>query len=388
MIQKVLIFNFTGINTLASVIIEGLKLNKNIKVFSTTKSNYGAPVVINSDRLYNVAKLPQADRNITLKSDLVFVDNAGPPGAYVSSIVCDSDQYITECQDLMEECDLIVIFDDKKTSTAHFDSDDGVKTDLLKCALQHHKDKVALIDASDFHTMEYGQFEVSHPSYYKILFKREKNIEDKYPDNVEPLPFASEERYFASGKNFNKMWREKDLNVSCLFRCDSDSERMNIKTVLGVRYKEDETFVLSNVFGRNKNDGMDEQLEGTDIGECVKHHHNYFDILSRVKINIEGRPGHNAFYTGRMMESLANGCCYFYPTPTYNADFPNGLIEGEDFVIYNSDEDLIEKIEYYLSNEDEMRAIAKNGFNKLLKYHTSEVRAKEFIETCEKYMYD
>ena len=179
MIQKVLIFNFTGINTLASVIIEGLKLNKNIKVFSTTKSNYGAPVVINSDRLYNVAKLPQADRNITLKSDLVFVDNAGPPGAYVSSIVCDSDQYITECQDLMEECDLIVIFDDKKTSTAHFDSDDGVKTDLLKCALQHHKDKVALIDASDFHTMEYGQFEVSHPSYYKILFKREKNIEDK-----------------------------------------------------------------------------------------------------------------------------------------------------------------------------------------------------------------
>ena len=89
-----------------------------------------------------------------------------------------------------------------------------------------------------------------------------------------------------------------------------------------------------------------------------------------------------------MMESLANGCCYFYPTPTYNADFPNGLIEGEDFVIYNSDEDLIEKIEYYLSNEDEMRAIAKNGFNKLLKYHTSEVRAKEFIETCEKYMYD
>ena len=33
-----------------------------------------------------------------------------------------------------------------------------------------------------------------------------------------------------------------------------------------------------------------------------------------------------------------------------------------------------------------MRTIAKNGFNKLLKYHTSEVRAKEFIETCERYM--
>ena len=33
-----------------------------------------------------------------------------------------------------------------------------------------------------------------------------------------------------------------------------------------------------------------------------------------------------------------------------------------------------------------MTIIAENGFNKLLKYHTSEVRAKEFIETCERYM--
>ena len=71
-----------------------------------------------------------------------------------------------------------------------------------------------------------------------------------------------------------------------------------------------------------------------------------------------------------------------------NVDFPNGLIDNEDFVIYHSAEDLIKKIEYYLSHEDEMRAIAKNGFNKLLKYHTSEVRAKEFINTCERYMCD
>ena len=386
MIQKILIFNFTGINTAASILTEGLKLNKKIKVFSTTKSNYGADVAINSDRLYNVTQLPQPQRNITSKSDLVFVDNAGPHGAYVSSIVCDSDQYIVECQDLMEECDLVVIFDDKKTSTAHFDSNDGVKTDLLEFALQCHKDKVVMVDGSDFHAMEYGNFEGSHPAYYKILFKREKNLDDKYPDNVESLPFASEERYFASGKNFDEMWKGKNLNASSLFRCDIDNERMHTKKVLGNRYKEDDTFVLGNVFGRNKNDGIDEQLEGTDIGECVKHHHNYFNILSKVKINIEGRPGHDAFYTGRMMESLANGCCYFYPTPTYNVDFPNGLIDGEDFVIYKGENDLIKKVEYYLSHEDEMRTIAENGFNKLIKYHTSEVRAKEFIETCERYM--
>ena len=388
MIKKVLIFNFTGNHTVAAYLIEGLKLNKNIKVFSTNKSNYGSDIVVNSKRLYNVAPQPQAQRKVILKSDLIFVENAGPAGVHTSSIVCDIDEYIAECQGLMDEHDLVVIFDDKETSTAHFHSKDGIKTELLEYALQYHKDKVATIDGSDFHTMEYGGYVGSHPACSKIFFKREKNLDDEYPDNVEPMPFASEERYFASGKNFDKMWKEKNLNAACLFRCDIDSERMHIKEVLGGRHRENDTFVLGNVFGRKKNDGIDEQLEGVDIGECVRHHHNYFNILSKVKINIEGRPGRDAFYTGRMMESLANGCCYFYPTPTYNIDFPNGLIDGEDFIIYNGGEDLIDKIDYYLSHEREMRTVAENGFNKLLKYHTSEVRAKEFIETCERYIDD
>ena len=115
MIKKVLIFNFTGWNQIAASLIEGLKLNKNIKVFSTTKSNYGSDVVINSKRLYNVSRIP----------------GVGPPSLYVSSIVCDTDEYITECQDLMGECDLVVIYDDNKTlSTAHFHNKDGMIIDL------------------------------------------------------------------------------------------------------------------------------------------------------------------------------------------------------------------------------------------------------------------
>ena len=62
MIKKVLIFNFTGNHTVAAYLIEGLKLNKNIKVFSTTKSNYGSDIVVNSKRLNNVAPQPQAQR--------------------------------------------------------------------------------------------------------------------------------------------------------------------------------------------------------------------------------------------------------------------------------------------------------------------------------------
>ena len=372
MIKKVLIFNFTGWNQIAASLIEGLKLNKNIKVFSTTKSNYGSGMVINSKRLYNVASIPVA----------------GPPSLYVSSIVCDTDKYITECQDLMDECDLVVIYDDNKTlSTAHFHNKNGLRIDLHEYALRYHKDKVVMIDTSDFHTMEYGGYTGGHPIYSKIYFKREKNLDDEYPDNVEPLPFSAERRYFASGKDFNKMWDNKTFKLASLFRSIGDyTERKDLISEITDRYGGDEKCLTNNVFGRSCEDGVDEELEGHNTGECVRHHHKYFDVISKTKINIEGRPGNTAFYTGRMMETLANGCCYFYPTPAYNVDFPNGLIDGEDFIIYHSAEDLIEKIEYYSSHEDEMKTIARNGFNKLLKYHTSEVRAKEFIETCERYM--
>ena len=371
MIKKILIFNYTGWNQIASSLIEGLKLNKNIKVFSTTKSNYGTDVVIKSDRFYNVKSIPET----------------GPPSLYTSSIVYDTDKYIIECQDLMDECDLVVIYDDNKTiSTAHFHNKDGIKIDLHEYALRYHKNKTIMIDTSDLPTMEYAGYAGGHPINFKIYFKREKNLDDEYPDNVEPLPFSAERRYFASGKNFDKMWGNKTFKLASLFRSDWIDERKNLINEIVDRYGDDESCVMNNVFGRSCEDGIDEELEGTNTGDCVRHHHKYFNVLSKTKINIEGRPGNTAFYTGRMMESLANGCCYFYPTPTYNVDFPNGLIDGEDFIIYHSTEDLINKIEYYLSHEEEMKAIAENGFNKLLKYHTSEVRAKEFIAICERYM--
>ena len=370
MIKKVLIFNYTGWNQVAASLTEGLKLNKNLKIFSTTRSCYGSDIVIDSELIYNVMTIP----------------GSIPPSLHTSSIVCNAQQYITECQDLMDKCDLVVIYNNNNVSTAHFHNEDSIRTDLHEYALRYYREKIVMIDAGDTSVEGYGKYIGDDPVNYKVYFKREKKLDILWPDNVEPMPFAAEERYFTSGKNFDKMWNNKSLNVSCLFRTATHGDRSNIKEILGNRYENNDTFVLDNTFGRNKNDGIDEQLEGINTGECVRHHHNYFDILSKAKINIEGRPGADAFYTGRMMESLANGCCYFYPTPFYNVDFPNGLINGEDFIIYNDENDLINKIEYYLSHEEEMRTIAENGFNKLIKYHTSEVRAKEFIDICERYM--
>ena len=87
MIEKILIFNYIGWNQIAASLTEGLKLNKNIKIFSTTKSCYGTDIVINSKRLYKVRSFSSTE------------PDAAAPSLYTSSTVCDTDEYITECQD-------------------------------------------------------------------------------------------------------------------------------------------------------------------------------------------------------------------------------------------------------------------------------------------------
>ena len=380
MIQKILIFNYTGWNQTVSSLVEGLKSKPELELFSTTYSNYGKSISILAERKYNVSKISN-------------IKDQDAPSLYTSSIVIDAAAYIEECQELMEWADLIVVFDNNGIETsAHFYNDKNIVDPTIhQYGLYYHKDKTVMISPGDFSgdDKKYGNYFGAEPNYYKVYFKREKDLDLEWAANVETMPFSAEERYFASGMDFDNIWYNKKFKLAALFRDTGISERADVLNELISKYGEDESCITSNVFGRSwEKEDIDTELEGTEIGECVRHHHKYFDIISQTKINIEGRPGNTAFYTGRMMESLANGCCYFYPTPSYNIDFPNGLIDKEDFVIYHSPDDLIEKVDYYLSHEDEMRTIAENGFNKLIKYHTSEVRAKEFIETCERYMYD
>lgn len=56
----------------------------------------------------------------------------------------------------------------------------------------------------------------------------------------------------------------------------------------------------------------------------------------------------------------------------FQADFLDYFVPGEDFVYYESEEDLIEKVEYYLSHEKERAEIAHNGHERVKKNHSFE----------------
>ncbi|GGP09211.1 glycosyltransferase family protein [Oceanobacillus neutriphilus] len=60
------------------------------------------------------------------------------------------------------------------------------------------------------------------------------------------------------------------------------------------------------------------------------------------------------------------------------------LEDGKHLVLFDSDQDLLEKIEYYLTHVDEAQIIATAGYQHLLKHHTYEHRAKALLNRIEK----
>lgn len=63
----------------------------------------------------------------------------------------------------------------------------------------------------------------------------------------------------------------------------------------------------------------------------------------------------------------------------YQSDFMDDFVPGEDFDYYESTEDLLAKIDYYLAHADERIAIAKNGHDKVAKAHTYRHRIREML---------
>lgn len=63
----------------------------------------------------------------------------------------------------------------------------------------------------------------------------------------------------------------------------------------------------------------------------------------------------------------------------YQEDFLEYFTPGEDFDYYTGNEDLMEKTEYYLSHEKERKEIARNGYEKMKKFHTYKNRIDEMM---------
>lgn len=64
----------------------------------------------------------------------------------------------------------------------------------------------------------------------------------------------------------------------------------------------------------------------------------------------------------------------------YQSELTDYFEIDKDLVCYESLDDLINKIEYYLNHEEERNRIAKNGHEKVKKYHTYQVRVQSMLD--------
>lgn len=64
---------------------------------------------------------------------------------------------------------------------------------------------------------------------------------------------------------------------------------------------------------------------------------------------------------------------------SYQEDFLRHFVAGEDFLYFESEEDLVNRCNYYLSHEKERQQIADNGYGKVKEFHNYRRRLEEII---------
>jgi len=88
-------------------------------------------------------------------------------------------------------------------------------------------------------------------------------------------------------------------------------------------------------------------------------------IVNQSKINLNFSPTDGSGVSVRIFKILASGG--FLMTTSWK-DMENTFIPGEDIIIFNSEEELKNKIEFYLKNEDIRNKIRLSGYNKVQNY--------------------
>lgn len=97
---------------------------------------------------------------------------------------------------------------------------------------------------------------------------------------------------------------------------------------------------------------------------------------SKINLNITSKSIRSGLSL-RVFDVL--GCEGFLIT-NYQEELPEHFVIGEDLEAYTSLDDLMGKCEYYLSHESDRREIARNGLEKIRKYHTYDIRLAQMMQ--------
>ena len=289
--------------------------------------------------------------------------------AYNMGLLHDYSIMNKDAIDYGKEADLIVLTSNR-----------FVKENIEK--IINRREKTVFLDGID----EEGLYR--NPKEFPLYFKREMMVFNEYDyDNIIPFPFAAENRYFTCHVNgnleeiynldINKIefkFDHKNINLSCMFGKTDKRKQWRNWVKETIKNMNLENCTTESIYSKS----IDKTKFYIDTGN--RYHYDYFENLYNSKISIDSY-GADGASTSRFYESLAN-CCCIISQPIRIIIPESQFIEDEDYISFYTPKELKEKILYFMNNEEKIKNIAQNSFEKIKKFHTSEKRAEYFLRKC------
>ena len=100
---------------------------------------------------------------------------------------------------------------------------------------------------------------------------------------------------------------------------------------------------------------------------------------SKINLNITLR----SITTGIPLRAMDILGCGGFLLSNYQEELEEYFVSGRDYVFFESEKDLYDKVKYYLAHDDERRTIADNGHKLMREYHTYDIRIKQMFSTIE-----
>lgn len=101
-------------------------------------------------------------------------------------------------------------------------------------------------------------------------------------------------------------------------------------------------------------------------------------IYKCSKVNLE--IASKTFKSGMTLRLFEIMCAGGFVIANYQTEIPDYFTIDKDVVVYESIPDLLNKIDYYLTHDDERMEIAANGQKKVLEHHTYDIRVRQMLD--------
>lgn len=149
------------------------------------------------------------------------------------------------------------------------------------------------------------------------------------------------------------------------YKC-TETERINTLTAVSNNFGTDlwtlsDASMIPNI---NVRGGADSDTMMPQIIKC-----------SKINLNMTNRP----IKTGLPLRIFDLMACGGFVISNFQSEIPEHFIPDEDIVLYDSVPDLLNKIDYYLSHDEERIAIAQNGYNKVKNLYSYDERLAQML---------